>query len=319
MSREEDAIAYGPVPSRRLGRSLGINNIPRKSCSYSCIYCQVGPTREAELEPRRIYSPERVIAAVERRVRTTTDAGDRPDYLTFVPEGEPTLDASLGEEIRGLRPLGVPTAVLSNGSLLWREDVREALRHADWVSLKVDAADERTWRRVNRPPAALSLETVQEGLLRFAEDFEGALVTETMLVRRRNDTGEAIDAIARFLARLRPDTAYVAVPIRPPACGSMEPAGELAVDMAYQRFAARLPRVELLAESEGTAFGTSGDLAEDLLGITAVHPLRDDAIEMLSKCGGDDGSVLDRLVREGVIQEVEYQGHRFYRRHYAEV
>jgi wyosine [tRNA(Phe)-imidazoG37] synthetase (radical SAM superfamily) len=317
MVSDESMIAYGPVPSRRLGRSLGINNIPPKSCSYSCIYCQVGWTSQVELEPRRFWPPERVISAVERRLRAATDAGDRPDFLTFVPNGEPTLDAHLGDVIRGLGPLGIPIAVISNGSLVWREDVREALRGADLVSLKVDAGGERTWRRVNRPHASLAWETVLDGMVRFARDFEGELITETMLVRGLNDTEEAIESTADVVARLGPSMAYIAVPTRPPAHGMIRPASGLAVNRAFHRFAARLPRVAPLTGFEGVPFGTSGDLVEDLLGITAVHPMRDDAIEELVTRAGDDGSVLDRLVREGAIEEVEYEGHRFYLRAFA--
>jgi hypothetical protein len=127
------ALAFGPIPSRRLGRSLGINNIPPKVCSYGCVYCQVGATPSPQLEPRPIYPPEDLARAVARHVELVRARGERIDHLTFAPDGEPTLDANLGRVIRLLRPLEIPIAVISNGSLTWRPEVRDALRAADWV------------------------------------------------------------------------------------------------------------------------------------------------------------------------------------------
>jgi len=99
---------FGPVPSRRLGRSLGINNIPPKICSYSCVYCQLGRTLRMEIERRAFYEPEELIRAVRERVEELREGGERIDYLTFVPDGEPTLDSNLGEEIAALKDLGIP-------------------------------------------------------------------------------------------------------------------------------------------------------------------------------------------------------------------
>jgi wyosine [tRNA(Phe)-imidazoG37] synthetase (radical SAM superfamily) len=162
------SIVFGPVPSRRLGRSLGIDNIPPKVCSYSCAYCQVGPTADRDIRPRAFYPPGEIVAAVAERVALSASRGERIDHLTVVPDGEPTLDAHLGEVLQGLRPLGIPTAVISNGSLWWQPGVRDALREADWVSAKVDAVTEGTWRRINRPDPRLRLETVLEGVATFA-------------------------------------------------------------------------------------------------------------------------------------------------------
>jgi len=187
---------FGPVPSRRLGQSVGIGNVPPKTCSYSCVYCQVGPTPATEIEPRSFWSPGTVVEAVRSHVGKLRARNERVDYLTFVPDGEPTLDRDLGAEIDGLRSLDIPIAVISNSSLAWRADARAALGKADWVSLKVDAADEATWRKVNRPQASLTFATVLEGMLQFAAEFHGELATETMLIRGVNDTDAAIDAAA---------------------------------------------------------------------------------------------------------------------------
>jgi wyosine [tRNA(Phe)-imidazoG37] synthetase (radical SAM superfamily) len=305
-------MAFGPVPSRRLGQSLGINNVPPKACSYSCLYCQVGPTPAQEVAPRTFHDRRTLIAAVTARVRSLRERGEGVDFLTFVPDGEPTLDRHLGEEIDGLRPLGLPVAVISNGSLVWCDEVREALSRADWVSLKVDAVDPALWRRINRPHASLRLEVVLDGMLRFSNEYGGTLATETMLVEGVNDDDVSIDATAAFVERLRPRIAYVAVPTRPPAEPWVQPPGEEAVNRAFQRFAERLPRVELLTGFEGTAFGTTGEPAEDLLATTAVHPMRKDAALALLARAGADRSVLDRLVAEDRLRPVRYREHIFY-------
>jgi len=116
-------IAFGPAQSRRLGRSLGINNIPPKSCSYSCIYCQAGPTQQQEIFPRSFYSPEEILHAVKNQIEIVLSKGEKIDYLTFVPDGEPTLDTGLKQSIELLRPLGYKIAVISKGSLIWRKEV----------------------------------------------------------------------------------------------------------------------------------------------------------------------------------------------------
>ncbi|MBW1685779.1 MAG: radical SAM protein [Deltaproteobacteria bacterium] len=312
-------MVFGPVPSRRFGRSLGINNIPPKSCSYSCVYCQVGRTPETTTVPRTFRPPQEIISAVTRRVEVLRTRGEQVDFLTFVSDGEPSLDHHLGAEIDGLRPLGVPIAVISNGSLAWRDDVRAALCKADRVSFKVDSVDETSWRRVDRPDPSLQIDVILDGMLRFSSSFEGELITETMLIRGLNDASDAIDLTAAFMASLGPRVAYLAVPTRPPAEPWIRSASEDQVNRAFQRFAERLPRVELLTHFEGTAFGTTGDPIEDLLGITAVHPIREDALLSLLARDGADRSILDRLISEDRLRPVRYQGHTFYVRRLSRV
>ena len=210
-------IAFGPVPSRRLGRSLGINNIPPKHCSYACVYCQVGPTPEEEISPRPFYRPEEILRQVRMRLEAVRAHGEAVDYLTFVPDGEPTLDSRLGESIDALRELGLPIAVISNASLLWYADVRSALRRADWVSVKVDSVVPGVWERINRPHGVLRLADILGGIQRFASEFAGRLVSETMLVAGLNDGDEDIAALGRFIAATRIAHAYLAIPHRPPA------------------------------------------------------------------------------------------------------
>ncbi|AEK72759.1 hypothetical protein GQS_04290 [Thermococcus sp. 4557] len=307
-------IAFGPVPSRRLGKSLGINNIPDKVCSYACVYCQIGRTLRMEVERRAFYEPELIFEEVSRKVEEAEAAGERIDYITFVPDGEPTLDVNLSREVEMLKTLGLPLAILTNSSLIWREDVREELFEFDFVSLKLDAVSDSFWRRVDRPHRSLSLEKILDGMLTFADGFGGKLVTETMLINV--DYGGELEKIADFLAELGPDKAYIGIPTRPPAEPWVEPASEETIHLAYQLFSERLggDRVEYLIGYEGNAFASTGNVEEDLLSITAVHPMREEAVRELLRKAGADWDVVEGLIRDGKLIELEYGGRRFYMR-----
>lgn len=305
-------IAFGPIPSRRLGQSLGVNNIPPKACSYNCAYCQVGPTPRTQVRRQRFYPPEQIAEEVSRRVQKLRRHGEEIDYLSFVPDGEPTLDVHLGQEIELLRPLDIPIAVFTNGSLLDLEDVRLDLALADLVSVKVDAVLESTWRKLNRPYAGLQLETMLRGQQAFAAEFQGVLITETMLVEGINDGEADLAATARFIARLAPRTAYIAIPNRPTAEAWSRPASEEAVTRAYELFRARLPSVECLTGFESAPFGCTGDVRKDLLATTAVHPMRESEVDKLLAKAGADRSVLADLMAHNQLKLIEHGGDRFY-------
>lgn len=307
------SIVYGPVPSRRLGRSLGINNIPPKICNYSCVYCQLGNTLRMEVEPGPFYKTARIAKEVRTKLGQAREKREKVDYTTFVPDGEPTLDANLGEEINALKEQEVRVAVITNGSLLWRKDVRQNLLKADWLSLKVDAVSEDTWHKVNRPHKSLKLETILQGMLKFARTFKGELTTETMLVRDVNDNLGEIKKIAEFLAVLKPVRVYVAVPTRPPA-EHVEPATEQTINAAYQVFKEKLDDVEYLIGYEGNSFTRTGRVQDDLLSITSVHPMREDAVVEFLGNAGTDWSTVQELIDNGSLIELEYQGKKFYMR-----
>ena len=308
-------IAFGPVPSRRLGRSLGINNIPDKVCSFACVYCQIGRTLRMEIERRAFYEPETIFEEVRKKVEEAMERGERIDYVTFVPDGEPTLDINLGIEAELLRTLGIPLAILTNSSLIWREDVRNDLLKFDFVSLKIDAVSENLWRKIDRPHKSLNLEKILDGMLEFRKAFKGKLVTETMLIGGI-DYGDEFERIADFLAELKPDVAYIAVPTRPPAEEWVKPASEEAINRAFQAFVERLgdERVEYLIGYEGNAFAFTGNVEEDLLSITSVHPMREDAVKEFLRKANADWSVVEKLLREGKLIELEYSGRKFYMR-----
>ncbi len=307
-------IAFGPVPSRRLGRSLGVNNIPPKICTYACAYCQLGRTLKLQARRQAFYTPEAVLASVQDKVKNARQAGETIDYLTFVPDGEPTLDINLKTELEHLKNLNLPVAVITNASLIWRQDVREDLLNADWVSLKIDTVQEETWRRVNHPHKSLKLDAIMEGAVEFAKNYAGSLVTETMLVAGVNDSKDQLTDIGDHLARLKPSVAYLSIPTRPPAKQWVHAPGEQMLNQAYQRLRERVHRVEYLIGYEGNAFAFTGDVEQDLLSITAVHPMRQDAVsDYLARAGGD-WAVVERLLEKGQLIETEYGNHLFYLR-----
>ena len=239
-------IAFGPVPSRRLGRSLGINNIPPKVCTYSCVYCQVGRTDSLQLERCSFYEPEHIFKRVEAQVERAGKNGESIDYLTFVSDGEPTLDANLGYEIDLLKSLGIKVGVITNASLVFREDVRADLLEADWISLKFDSISKTSWRKINRPYHALELGVILEGMLDFAKTFPGELVTETMLVQGIRIDADILKEMTDFLVRLNPAKSYLAIPTRPPAEKWVRPPTLDDINVAFQVFREKLDQVEYL-------------------------------------------------------------------------
>ena len=308
-------IAFGPVPSRRLGRSLGINNIPPKVCTYSCVYCQLGRTLKMQIERRHFYDPDEVVSQVRDKVESARDAGEQIDYLTFVPDGEPTLDVNLGAEIKSLKPLGIKIAVISNASLIWDKDVREVLLQADWVSLKVDSVQPQMWRKVNRPHRGLDLQKILDGAAAFAKDFSGELATETMLVQNLNDSERDAEQVADFLYRIRPAKAYVSIPTRPPAEEWAGPPPEETINRFFQVINSRAETVvEYLIGYEGNAFAFTGNVEEDLLSITAVHPMRAEAVEKFIERADAEWRVVEALIKDGRLVSAEHQGKRYFMR-----
>ncbi|MBN2543573.1 radical SAM protein [bacterium] len=305
-------LAFGPVPSRRLGQSLGINNIPPKICSYSCVYCQLGKTLKMRVEREAFYKPERVLKAVEKKIKDAKDKGEPIDYLAFVPDGEPTIEINLGEEIELLKTLGIKVAVITNSSLIWHDDVKDALLKADWVSFKIDAVSKNIWRRINRPFRSLKFEKILEGIKEFSTNFEGEIATETMLIQGINDSLGEVEKVAHFIGDLKGVKSYISIPTRPPAEIWVKPSTEHIINMAYQVFNEKSIKVEYLIGYEGNAFAFTGNIEDDILSITSVHPMREEAVEKLLNKADDDWSLINRLLAEDKLIEVEYQNNKFY-------
>lgn len=306
--------AFGPVPSRRLGHSLGINNIPPKICSYACVYCQLGRTLKIQLDRMEFYKSNDLINDVLNKVAEARKKKEPIDYLSFVSDGEPTLDINLGKEIDMLKSLKIKIAVISNASLITNSFVRNDLAKADLVSLKVDAVSEEYWRQIDRPHGSLKLKDILKGISTFSNMFKGTLVTETMLIKGVNDSQNEISKIASFLMDINPNKAYIAIPTRPPAEKWVKSACEHNINRAYQIFTEKLDTVEYLLGYEGNAFAFTGDAEDDLLSITSVHPMREDALNEFLLKSNTDTHLIKRLIIEGKLVETEYNGKKFYTR-----
>jgi len=314
MKNENKMIAFGPVPSRRLGQSIGINNIPPKICTYSCIYCQLGRTDNQKVQRESFYKPKEIKKAVKDKIKEARKRGEVIDYLTFVPDGEPTLDVNLGEEIELLKSSDIRIAVITNASLLWKKEVQGDLSKADCVSLKIDTVNENNWKKINRPHSSLNIGKVLSGLTEFSQDFRGELITETMLIKNINDNTKELEMISDFIEGLTPKKSYISIPTRPPAETWATPADEFDINMAYQVLKERGIDAEFLTGYEGNAFAFTGNVEEDLLSITSVHPMREEGVSnFLSKAKAGWG-IIEKLIKEDKLIEVRYKGKKFYMR-----
>ncbi len=303
---------FGPIPSRRLGKSLGINHIPPKICTYSCIYCQLGNTLKMQTNREKFYKAEEIKQEIEYKVKKLKARNEKIDYLSFVPDGEPTLDKNLGKIIDLIRPLNIKIAIITNSSLICDKEVRDDLCKADWVSIKVDAVTENIWKKIDRPFGKLNLSAIKKGILDFAKNFKGELVTETMLVNGINDDTEELNKIATFISEIKPNKSYISTPIRPPALKSVKPASEHNINIAYNIFYKKGLNVECTVDYEGNAFAFTGNAEQDILSIISVHPMREDAIKEFLKKAKANWTVIDKLIKKGDIIETIYGDNKFY-------
>jgi wyosine [tRNA(Phe)-imidazoG37] synthetase (radical SAM superfamily) len=261
---------------------------------------------------------EDIIKEAKEKIEELNNSGEKIDYLTFVSDGEPTLDINIGKEISVLKPLGFKIAVITNASLIWQEDVRRDLLDADWVSLKIDAVTDEVWHRINRPYRTLNHKKILNGMIRFSERYKGFLATETMLIRGINDNDQELEKIAEVLTRLKPDKAYISIPTRPPAEKDVLPPEEPKINIAYQIFNQMGINPEYLIGYEGNEFSSTGNIEEDLLNITAVHPMKKQAVEELLQRCNCNWDVINKLISEQKIIRSEYRGEIFYMRRLSE-
>ncbi|MGC8581396.1 MAG: radical SAM protein [Thermoplasmata archaeon] len=309
-------IAFGPVPSRRLGRSLGINNIYDKTCSYSCVYCQLGKTTDLCYERKEFYTKEQIYESAKNKVNEAIHRNEKIDYITFVPDGEPTIDINLGEEIMELKKLGIKIAVITNSSLIYREDVRNDLYKADLVSLKIDAVDNDMWIHINRPHHKLKLNEIKNGIEKFTKEYKGKIITETMLIGNINYNG-ALTNIGEYIKTLKNvDTSYLSIPIRPPADKGVVPPNEKMINEAYHIMSSILGenKVEYLIGYEGSEFSYTGNTEENLLSIMSVHPMREEAVHEFLKKANEDSTLIDKMIKENKVVKLFYENNTFYMR-----
>ncbi|MHB8995524.1 MAG: radical SAM protein [Armatimonadota bacterium] len=223
MANTEETLSryvFGPVPSRRLGRSLGLDLVPFKTCSYDCAYCQLGRTTNKTITRGEYVPTEQVL----REVETVLQTGPPPDYITLAGSGEPTLFKPLDKLIAGLKEITqIPVVILTNGSLLWDERVRAELAQADVIMPSLDAGDNDLFQRINRPQPEVTFERLVEGLITFRREFSGAYWLEIMLLAGLTDTPAAMQSLAILVRQIEPDRVYLNTLVRPPAESWVKP------------------------------------------------------------------------------------------------
>ncbi|NTU64537.1 MAG: radical SAM protein [Chloroflexi bacterium] len=302
---------FGPVPSRRLGQSLGIDTIPLKTCNWNCVYCQLGRSVPLVNQRRNYFLPEIILAEFQAAL-----SAHRPraiDWITFVGSGEPTLHASMGLLIRQVKTLtAVSVAVITNGALLYPPEVRQELCAADAVLPTLDAGTPQLYRKINRPHPDLTFERLVEGLIAFRQMYHGKLWIEVMLVHGLNDTERALRDIAAILHRIEPDAVHINLPTRPPA----EPWVQPPDDEGLLRATAILGHTAHVVHPVKGTFdlGSGTHLTEAIVGVITRHPLREEELRraLVGWSPGQVEEVLAELAASGQAQVIERYGVRFW-------
>lgn len=301
-------FVYGPVASRRLGFSLGVDIIPFKTCTLDCVYCQLGSAGRTTVRRRSWFPPEAILA----QIKAAIDSGQRIDVITFSGSGEPTLSRDLGFLIRSIKKMtGIPVAVLTNGTLLGRRDVRRDLAAADIVGPSLDAVPAALFRRVNRPHASLDNRKVIDGLVRFRDEFAGEIRLEIMLVKGVNDSPAAIEAVKKAVVRIRPDRIELNTVVRPPADRR---AGALSA-ASLARIRARLgPKAEVVASfAKRKQAPASGDLDRAILVTVGRRPqTAADIAAALGRHRDEVLKALSRLLARGRIRRRDHGGKAYF-------
>ncbi len=267
---------YGPIPSRRLGQSLGIDTLPLKTCNWNCVYCQLGRTHPVTNERKDFFPPEEILAEVHQAL--AAHGYGEIDWVTFVGSGEPTLYASIGWLIRQVKACSMlPVAVITNGSLLYMPEVRDALIAADAVLPTLDAGTPELYRQINRPHPEASFERLLAGLIAFRQAYQGHLWLEVMLIKGMNDTKEALSCIAAAVEKIRPDQVHLNLPIRPPAEPWLLPADE----EGLLRARAILGDVAHVVHPAEGSFDLSGadNIVDAIVAIITRHPMQQAELE----------------------------------------
>jgi wyosine [tRNA(Phe)-imidazoG37] synthetase (radical SAM superfamily) len=299
---------FGPVPSRRLGRSLGIDLVPYKTCTFDCIYCDLGRTTRKTISRRSYVSPKEVQGELELRLSVLEK---KPDYITLSGSGEPTLNTSVGEIIQRVKEItSTPVAILTNSSLLSLDEVRRDLSGADVVLPSLDAITPALFEYINRPHASLSVEGIISGLIQFRKQYQGQIWLEILFCRGVNDGREEIEKFKSVIEKIEPDRVQLNTPVRPPA-----------EDFVFPLTLAQLEEIrERLGEEAEIISEFDAPLGEELNSVKDTEILnlikrRPCTTEDISKALGlrIDQVVkhLDRIIKTGTIRYRMYD-HRCY-------
>jgi wyosine [tRNA(Phe)-imidazoG37] synthetase (radical SAM superfamily) len=302
---------FGPVHSRRLGMSLGIDPIPLKTCNWNCIYCQLGRTIPLTNERREYFPRQEILDGIF--LALDKHSPGEVDWVTFVGSGEPTLHTGLGWLIRGVKRVStLPVAVITNGALLYLPDVRRELSAADAVLPSLDAGDARQYKKINRPWPALEFERIIEGMAAFRREYSGELWIEVMLVHRMNDSEQSLRQIASLIQAIHPDQVHINQPVRPPAEAWVLPPDEATILLAAEIFgeiAIVVPPTKVSIELSQDA-----DIVQSILQIIHRHPMEEcELLGALHRRRPEEVNENLRLLQiSGRAQVVERYGQRYW-------
>lgn len=301
---------FGPILSRRLGHSLGINLVPRKTCNYSCVYCQLGATGKTTGEIREHVPLEEVKEDLELFF---SKPHPETDILTLIGDGEPLLFSPLGELVDFIKErYSLPTALITNGSLLALEERRRACKRVDLLLPTLDTVVEETWRKINRPWEGLSLEAYLEGLLLHRREMEGRMWAEVMVVAGVNDNDRELELLAAYLDRLRPDRIFLNLPVRPPAESWVKSPGE----GFAERIRRWIPGIEGLGdEGEGKMDPSLYDTWQGWVRAVALsHPVTVDLLAASSRISPEEAlERVKEMERRGEVLLILHAGKTFVR------
>lgn len=303
------SYVFGPVPSRRLGRSLGVDLAPRKVCTMDCVYCQIGRTTRLTVERAEFVPAAVVLDEIKEKLRQ----GPKPDYITLAGSGEPTLNSAIGDVISGIKNItDVPVAVLTNGTLFSDPAVRRDCALADVVMPSLDAGDEETFQRVNRAEASLTLESLVAGMETFRKEYSGQIWLEVFLVHGMNSSESQLRKMRKLIDRIRPDRVQLNTAVRPTADSSVRALSEPELKTAALELG---PNAEVVADFRrdvGLSDFTAGD--SDVLDIIRRHPLTIEDIAMgMGIHITEAGKRVGRLLAEGKIVKEPRNNKLFYR------
>lgn len=308
MNKKSFPHLYGPVPSRRLGYSLGVDLLPFKTCSLNCVYCQLGQTPKTTIRRKKYFSEKQILNELEEFLKT----GIRVDFITFSGSGEPTLNSSIGNLIRKIKKItGKPVAVLTNSTLLTRSSVRKELEAADVVVPSLDAADQKTFEKVNRPHSSLKARKIIEGLIKFRPQFRGQLWLEILLVRGLNDSPAHLKKLKEAVEKINPDRIHLNTVVRPPAEKWARPLTPKELEKIKVFFG---PKAEVAAGFQKKEQDTTPeDLRQAILSMVKRRPVSVEDLEHSLGCIRDElYLILNQLLEAGRIKKVEHSGLIYY-------
>lgn len=298
---------FGPVPSRRLGRSLGVDLVPFKTCTYDCIYCQLGPTTCKTIQRKEWLPLEPVLHELEKKLDT------RPDYITLSGSGEPTLFSPIDKLIEGIRKVtDIPIAVLTNGSLLNSWEVQWELSLADVVIPSLDAGNDATFRLVNRPHEGISFERMLEGLVSFRSRFHKQYWLEVFLLEGYTDCEQEVADIRRCVDLVRPDRVQLNTVARPPAEDYAMAVPRTRLEEIAATFS---PPAEVIAEFHSAqAFEVGEASREEILQLLRRRPCSiDDLVGGLGMHYNEVLKSVEHLNTGGLVEGTQVAGKTYYR------